>query len=317
MSLNVQNNTFIQRCEDDNLSCSICLGPYKNPYAIDKCLHAFCKECISPYETCPQCRIPFTAENLKNDFDKEERINQIRNKCLNVNKSARVESTIMQGSTPPAVESSSTLPGNDLHVGSFVELGNAVLIAIEEGRFSDVMKLLDQFPEGKCIEAWDGKNELCLVKASANPLTPGEVIERLLDKGLNHHMPENPKNFGYDRVMSPPVVAAREGNIAALKVFLDRGMYSISELRWAASYAVNCGQAKALDILFAQKRSFATNCSGDLETESIWERCDGSSIVIYANENNNVGLLRVVRKYFSNGFLCDEAQDILKNAGIL
>lgn len=72
---------FDQRCEDQGLSCAVCFEPYKNPQIITKCLHVFCQACVEPVKNCPVCREEFKPKHLKHDFDKDNRIEKIRNEC--------------------------------------------------------------------------------------------------------------------------------------------------------------------------------------------------------------------------------------------
>jgi hypothetical protein len=80
--MSVQGNTFAAKCEKNNLSCAICFEPYNNPHAINLCLHSFCLECIQAATNCPLCNKEFTASHLVHDFDKAERVEKIRARCL-------------------------------------------------------------------------------------------------------------------------------------------------------------------------------------------------------------------------------------------
>lgn len=75
---------FVNKCEQEALTCSICTEPYKHPQGINVCLHAFCKACIqeslAKKPSCPICIRPCSKENLIFDFDKEDRITRLWNK---------------------------------------------------------------------------------------------------------------------------------------------------------------------------------------------------------------------------------------------
>lgn len=52
-----------QLLEEDLVTCSICLGPYRDPVTLP-CGHSFCGNCIQDSwrcceKTCPECRQPF------------------------------------------------------------------------------------------------------------------------------------------------------------------------------------------------------------------------------------------------------------------
>jgi hypothetical protein len=73
-------DNFNEICEEERLTCCVCYRPYVNPYIINICLHAFCKECIELCEACPICRQQFKPENLLHDFDKANRVDDVQKK---------------------------------------------------------------------------------------------------------------------------------------------------------------------------------------------------------------------------------------------
>ncbi len=71
--------SFAKICEDKKLQCSICLGPYKDPYKISDCFHSFCRDCIaktiqSMQNSCPQCKREYQITALKYDVILHKRI---------------------------------------------------------------------------------------------------------------------------------------------------------------------------------------------------------------------------------------------------
>lgn len=289
----IQRSDFTVRCEQNNLTCAICTEPYKTPSTINVCLHTYCLECLAPaIKNCPECRTPFTAANIKHDFDKQNRIDKIRMECLNMPAARGSESSLLEDDSPVELEAStseslevSALCTDDVPV---LHVGDLVYDAIQEERFDDALVFLAQDAlDNPSRKGWDRdilpnspyhRPSMCLVTASGKPNAPRELIEKLAVLN-NMYMPENHEHFHfYDRAMTPVKVAAREGNITALQVFISKGWYAITDWRRASAYAIDRSQAAALDLIWSQKIKFPIG-NGNYSEEFVHERCSYNSVL--------------------------------------
>lgn len=78
---------FEQKCCEEDLDCAICHAPYKDPYFINQCGHAFCSPCLDKELKqhaecrCALCNHLYTKGHLLHDFDKQKRVGRLWDAC--------------------------------------------------------------------------------------------------------------------------------------------------------------------------------------------------------------------------------------------
>ncbi len=167
-----------------------------------------------------------------------------------------------------------------------------ILREVKSANWNKVREKLENIGKRK----WNNMSAHILVEACEHSNVPKDIIELLLDSGVNQYVTRPCLNPGGIGAMTPVAVAAEKGTIGALRVFNERNMYGITYLDWAASCAVMCGQAEALDIIWSQSRSY-NNGYGEV-TEKLCNRAQTGRIIEHAKENGYVGIVHVVQKYF-------------------
>lgn len=58
---------------EEQITCSVCMDVFREPYVLRECLHTFCQECIQLLEQqgqvqCPECRVFSSNVDIKRDF---------------------------------------------------------------------------------------------------------------------------------------------------------------------------------------------------------------------------------------------------------
>lgn len=128
----------------------------------------------------------------------------------------------------------------------------------------DLLKTLEKDPK-IWFKRESGKS---LVTACKDARVPKELIELLLDKGVNEFVPQPPDPFDAVEAMIPPAVAAENGNINALEVFMSRNMYSIPQWQHAAIQAYLSGDHIASRKIL-NHRVTIIDANGETKTEII------------------------------------------------
>lgn len=80
-----------------HMTCAVCLDVFKTPTVITKCLHVFCEVCIKNdhlENKCPECRMPFTATELKFSHRDQSIIELYKNAKILAKKKSAVTKTL-------------------------------------------------------------------------------------------------------------------------------------------------------------------------------------------------------------------------------
>lgn len=311
----ITSNKFVSKCETEDLSCIVCCNPYLNPHTINKCLHTFCKKCIESLENCPQCRIPFTATNLLHDFDKEKRIDRIKDRCLKRKAPEKEDSSedevepIKPKRADPKIsndESEEKVSEAIIAPVSVHDTISRIDYFITQCRYGDASNLVATLPDNRFgyKTLVDTLNyALCNWPNTPGnwPNTPDSLIQALLSK----------TSLSADTLYA----AASTGNIRALQTIL-KWRWTREELKQATQFAFKKGRVEAFDLFLSQTTWIGVAGVGILTTKTIKLSQFFNPNEIVNAYSNNLEMLKVVNKHYHIHTLSNSAKKILSDNGI-
>jgi len=189
---------FEAMCEKENLTCSICLEPYKIPTISTNCLHVFCKVCIEPLKQCALCKTSFKAKHLKHHFEKQNRIDEISAECR---EPAQKEQNVVEAAE--AKLSNLAIATQDRKESTVVNCQSALPCRMHE--LSDIKDLVTEVREAIDYHFKDGFGKVMIVGG----VDYSDIFESIFKKDCIHYSEDYTKRGSLISALSERIVTLK------------------------------------------------------------------------------------------------------------